>query len=108
MEARELSFELKSVYDVLPSPSNLCLWGLKEDPNCKLCGKPANLEHDLSSCRTALTEGRYTWRHNMVLKEVAAGLDKAQKTRRRNNSHSSSSYQLDPQNQGQVEDVRGS
>ena len=77
MEARELSFKLKFVYDVLPSPSNLCLWGLKEDPNCKLCGKPANLEHVLSSCRTALTEGRYTWRHNMVLKEVATGLEEA-------------------------------
>ena len=42
-----------------------------------LCGKPANLEHVLSSCRTALTEGRYTWRHNMVLKEVADGLEEA-------------------------------
>ena len=83
MEARELSFKLKSVYDVLPSPSNLCLWGLKEDPNCKLCGKPANLEHVLSSCRTALTEGRYTWRHNMVLKEVAAGLEEARKNKKK-------------------------
>ena len=83
MEARELSFKLKSVYDVLPSPSNLCLWGLKEDPNCKLCGKPANLEHVLSSCRTALTEGRYTWRHNMVLKEVAAGLEEARNNKKK-------------------------
>ena len=84
MEARELMrFKLKSVYDVLPSPFNLCLWGLKEDSNCKLCGKPANLEHVLSSCRTALAEGRYTWRHNMVLKEIAAGLKEARKTKKK-------------------------
>ena len=38
----------------------------------KLCGKPANLEHVLSSCSTALTDGRYRWRHKKILGEVAA------------------------------------
>ena len=79
MDGHKISFLLRSVYDVLPSPTNLRLWGLTEDPNCKLCNKPANLEHVLSSCRTALTDGRYTWRHNHVLKEVAATLDIARR-----------------------------
>ena len=83
LEARELSFKLNVVYDVLPSPSNLCLSGLKEAPSCKLYGKPANLEHVLYSCRTALTEGRYTWRHYMVLKEDAAVLEEARKTKKK-------------------------
>ena len=34
---------LKSVYDTFPTPTNLKTWGLTEEPNCKLCGKPANL-----------------------------------------------------------------
>ena len=34
---------------------------------CPLCNeKPQTLEHVLSSCKTALANGRYTWRHNSV------------------------------------------
>ena len=79
MEGQRISFLLKSVYDVLPSPVNLHTWGLKEDPNCTLCGRPANLEHVLSSCSVALADGRYTWRHNQVLRVIACTIDKARK-----------------------------
>ena len=71
MEACRIKFLLKSVYDVLPSPSNLCLWKLSDSPNCKLCDRPANLFHVLSHCPTALADGRYTWRHNQVLSQIA-------------------------------------
>lgn len=81
-ERHKMSFLLRSVYDVLPSPTNLCTWGMSEDPSCKLCGRPANLEHMLSSCRTALTEGRYRWRHDRVLTALAAKLDSARKKER--------------------------
>jgi len=86
MEGDRLSFLLKSVYDVLPSPTNLKTWGLSESPVCKLCGRPANLEHVLSSCRTALSDGRYIWRHDKVLSSIAEHLDqtrRAQKTVRK-------------------------
>ncbi|CAC5385085.1 unnamed protein product [Mytilus coruscus] len=76
MDGQKISFLLRSVYDVLPTPTNLTMWKLIEDPSCKLCSKPANLEHILSSCRTALKDGRYTWRHDQVLREIAAVLDK--------------------------------
>ena len=56
------SFLLRSVYDLLSSPANLCRWGLTTDPKCSLCDKPGTLEHVLSSCSTALTQGRYTTR----------------------------------------------
>ncbi|CAC5417465.1 unnamed protein product [Mytilus coruscus] len=75
MDGQKISFLLRSVYDVLPTPTNLTMWKLIEDPSCKFCGKPANLEHVLSSCRTALKDGRYTWRHDQVLREIAAVLD---------------------------------
>jgi len=75
MEAGRLGFLLKSVYDVLPSPTNLVSWKLNEDPACKLCGKPANLEHILSSCQVSLANGRYRWRHDQVLAEIAAGVE---------------------------------
>ena len=34
-EPLRLSFLLRSVHDFLPSPANLCLWGLTTDPSCK-------------------------------------------------------------------------
>ena len=76
MEGYRLTFLLRSVYDALPSPSNLCRWGLIEDPKCKLCKSHiATLEHVLSACTTALKDGRYTWRHDRILKVIAARLD---------------------------------
>ena len=77
IEARQLSFKLKHVYDVLPCPSNICLWGHKQDPKSERRVKPENLEHGLSSCRIALNAGRYTWRYKMILKELASRLEEA-------------------------------
>ena len=82
MEGPRVSFLLRSVYDVLPSPTNLCTWGMIEDPSCKLCKRPANLEHVLSSCKIALSDGRYTWRHDQVLKAIAEKLDVARRQTR--------------------------
>ena len=74
MEAFRTSFILRATYDVLPSPQNLNQW-YGEDPTCPLCPSPANLKHILVGCKTGLTQGRYTWRHNQVLKCLAAALE---------------------------------
>ena len=67
-----LSFFLRSISDTLPTPVNLQLWKKTDNPMCSLCNnEPASLRHILSSCRVALSEHRYTWRHNQVLKEVS-------------------------------------
>ena len=71
-----LSFLLKSVYDVLPSPANLHRWGLQEQPSCHLCDRTGSLEHILSSCATCLSQGRYRWRHDTVLRSLADILEK--------------------------------
>lgn len=62
MKPNRLVFLLRSVYDVLPSITNMTVWGLSGDPNCKLCGKQENLEYIVSSFSVALSKGRYTWR----------------------------------------------
>ena len=74
-----LKFLMSSVYDLLPTPMNLQLWGKREDAACGLCGRRASLEHILSSCKTALTQGRYRWRHDQVLKELAQCLEEGMK-----------------------------
>ena len=61
------------VHDLLPSPANPCLWGLTTDPSCKLCDRPGTLEHVLSSCSTGLTQGRFRWHHDNVLKRWLPG-----------------------------------
>lgn len=58
--------------DLFPSPTNLKIWGLEEDPSCKQCGTPkCTLNHILSGGPKALAEGRYRWRHDKVLTEIA-------------------------------------
>lgn len=69
-------FLLRSVYDTLPSPTNLFRWGLIQEPGCKLCGARGTMAHILSGCRVALQQGRYRWRHDQVLEVLADILDK--------------------------------
>ena len=72
-----LSFCLNSTYDVLPSPSNLKRWRISSEACCNLCGKKiCTTAHVLSACKTALTQGRYTFRHDSVLHELLAAIKK--------------------------------
>ncbi|XP_053389443.1 uncharacterized protein LOC128552430 [Mercenaria mercenaria] len=78
-EPLQLSFLLRSVYDLLPTPANLHRWKLADDQNCPLCNGRGSLQHTLSSCKTALTQGRYRWRHDQVLRELADTLERERK-----------------------------
>ncbi|XP_059905299.1 inactive dipeptidyl peptidase 10-like [Gadus macrocephalus] len=74
MEASNISFIIRANYGVLPSPKNLNQW-YGEDPTCALCPTPGTLKHILTGCKTSLTQGHYTWRHNQVFKNLAAALE---------------------------------
>ena len=71
------------MYDVLPSPTHLHVWGIATDANCKLCQRPANLKYVLSACSVALVDGRFTWRHDQVPRAIAEMVDKAKRQERR-------------------------
>ena len=73
----EIRFLIKSVYDVLPSPTNLHIWWKIETSNCQLCARKGSLQHILSSCPKALSDGQYRWRHDQVLKVIANEVTKA-------------------------------
>ena len=66
-----ISFLIRSVYNLLPSNANLVRWGRKQDPTCPLWNGHTT-EYVLSSFKVVLSQGRYTWRHNRVLQELAA------------------------------------
>ena len=42
---------------------------------CLLCGRKETIKHILSSCPAALEQGRYTYRHNNVLREITESID---------------------------------
>ena len=74
MSEESLKFIIKAVHDLLPTPANKNKWfGTSE--MCSLCGGNATLNHILSGCTVALTQGRYKWRHDKVLKEIALSID---------------------------------
>ena len=54
----------------MPSHDNLKRWGKRVSDRCPFCGNIGTLAHILSNCPTALTQGRYTWRHNSVLTSI--------------------------------------
>ena len=83
MSPLKAKFLIRSVYDVLPTPSNLAVWGTDVDPTCVLCGRRCTLEHILSSCSASLTAGRYTYRHNQVLKVIARVILEETKTKKK-------------------------
>ena len=70
MSEASLSFLIKAVYDLLPTPANRNKWFGSEE-RCLLCGQEGTLNHLLSGCKVALSQGRYKWRHDKVLKELS-------------------------------------
>ena len=62
-----LKFAINAGVNTLPSFDNLKRWGKRVTDRCPFCGNIGTLAHVLSNCTTALSQGRYTWRHNSVL-----------------------------------------
>lgn len=79
MAPLRLSFIIRAVYDQLPTGANLTKWKLTQDDKCSLCGAVETLNHVLTACKVALSSGRYTWRHNQVLKKLVEALDESRR-----------------------------
>ena len=66
-----LSFTLGVTFGTIASPTNLKRWGLSDDESCPLCDvKKCTLSHVLSACKPSLASGRYSFRHDLVLKSI--------------------------------------
>ena len=78
----QLRFQIQADYDLLPSPSNLHTMGKSDTPACQLCGGKGTLRHLLSGCARSLSEGRYRWRNDPVLKVIAEVVSEAIKSNR--------------------------
>ena len=66
-----IAHRLNSFINCLPTPSNLAAWGYASSPLCPLCKEAKGTQmHILSSCRVALEQKRYSWRHDSVLVNI--------------------------------------
>ena len=66
-----IRFLIRTVYDILPSPANLCIWNKTDSVLCPLCKGQETLRYILSRCPTPLAEGCYRWRHDQIIKVIA-------------------------------------
>ena len=68
LPAGQLSFLIRAGADCLPTPLNLRCWHYRVCNKCALCNSSTPTSaHILNGYQEALTQGRYTWRHNSVL-----------------------------------------
>jgi hypothetical protein len=68
------NFARKALVRCLPTLSNLHRWGRSASNTCPHCNLLETEKHVLNNCSIAAAEGRYTWRHNAVLKYLASSL----------------------------------
>ena len=68
---------LGATFDTLPSPTNLKRWNITTEADCSLCSvKVCTTAHVLSGCKVALSQGRYTFRHDSILRVLHNSLSK--------------------------------
>ena len=69
------SFCISSTYDTLPYPSNLKRWKLTTEVPCFLCNKDTcTTSHILGVCKVALSQGRFTFHHDNVLRIIITNI----------------------------------
>ena len=65
-----LKFAINAGINTLPTFDNLKRWGKRDNDRCPFCGNCQTLLHVLSNCNVSLDQGRYTWRHDSVLRTI--------------------------------------
>ena len=82
-----IKFVLNATINGCVTPSMRKMWGYKTTDKCPICNsnESCTLHHILSGCKTALNQGRFTWRHDSVLQLIQNVVSKAVATH--NNTH---------------------
>lgn len=70
-----MKFILNSSIDTLATRANLYQWGKATTNKCHLCSEKETTNHILNSCKASLEQGRYTFRHDSVLRYIVDCID---------------------------------
>ena len=68
------NFSLKYLTNTLATRKNLFKWSIGQSSAYSFCLQTETLQHIVSSCKSYLDQGRYTWRHDSVLNFIANSL----------------------------------
>ena len=66
------NFTVKYLNNTLATRKNLTLWNLSQTSGYSFYFQPESLLHVVARCRTYLSEGRFTWRHDSALNFLAS------------------------------------
>ena len=70
-----MKFLLNSLIHTLPTQNNLKLWNKTLSDKCHSCSNRDSTLHCLSGCSVSLKQGRYTWRHDNILRYICESLN---------------------------------
>ena len=70
LPTRVCKFLVNALGDSLNTRVNLARWGKNISNKCIHCKNSETLHHVLNNCKVFLDQGRYTYRHNSVLKHI--------------------------------------
>ena len=75
------NFTIRYLNNTLANKKSLYLWKLDTTPDCSFCFQSESLLHVVAGCKSYLEQGRYTCRHNTVLKFLAQTLPSLQSSK---------------------------
>ena len=70
-----MKFIINASLDTLATKANLKRWGKSPSDKCPHCGYRETTNHILNCCKVYLDQGRYTWRHNNIMNDIAQCTD---------------------------------
>ena len=65
------NFCIRYLNNTLAANKNMFTWKKSASAQCSVCSAPQTLGHVIGGCAAHLNEGRYTWRHDSILKNLA-------------------------------------
>ena len=72
------SFVTRYLSNCLANGTNAVKWGIATSAKCLFCNENQTLQHVVSACKASLNGGRWNWRHDSILINIARMLAKIQ------------------------------
>ena len=65
------NFTMRYMNNTLPTMKNMKMWKKLYSSDCKFCQQTQTLGHVVGGCISSLREGRYNWRHDSIIVNMA-------------------------------------
>ena len=72
------SYVVRYLSNCLANGTNAVKWGITNSAKCLFCDENQTLQHVVSTCKSSLHDGRWNWRHDSILINIARMISKIQ------------------------------